>query len=202
LPIEKAQQQYDKAALIEMLSFNRSPNDILSYAEDVGYSPAVIDWFKTDVIPQTKMPGYLYTHDLSDEAVARMLDWDKPLSQQSQHVKDALGKSDYAFRDMAYDLTGDPDPTGGYIARTGMNPKEFAEHMRSLGVPGVKYLDQDSRARQAMDPEFTEGTRNFVLFPGEEGSSKIIRREKTGGAVMMADGGMITIEEFLRKQGY
>jgi hypothetical protein len=202
LPLEEARQQYDKAALIEMLSFNRSPNDILSYAEDVGYAPSVIDWFKTDVIPKTKMPGYLYTHDLSDEAVARMLDWDKPLSQQSQHVKDALEKSDYAFRDMAYDLTGDPDPTGGYIARTGMNPKEFAEHMRSLGVPGVKYLDQNSKARQAMDPEFTEGTRNFVLFPGEEGSSKIIRREKTGGAVMMADGGMITIEEFLRKQGY
>jgi hypothetical protein len=103
---------------------------------------------------------------------------------------------------MAYDITGDPDPTGGYIVRTGMNPKEFAEHMRSLGIPGVKYLDQNSKARQSMDPEFTEGTRNFVLFPGEEGASKIIRREKTGGAVMMADGGMITIEEFLRKQGY
>jgi hypothetical protein len=191
LPISEAQQQYDKAALIEMLSFNRSPSDILSYAEDIGYSPAVIDWFKTDVIPQTKMPGYLYTHDLSDEAIARMLDWDKPLSQQSQHVKDALSKSDYAFRDMAYDLTGDPDPTGGYIARTGMNPKEFAEHMRSLGVPGVKYLDQESRARQAMDPEFTEGTRNFVLFPGEESASKIIRREKTGGAVMMGAGGTV-----------
>jgi hypothetical protein len=191
LPISEAQQQYDKAALIEMLSFNRSPNDILSYAEDVGYAPSVIDWFKTDVIPQTKMPGYLYTHDLSDEAIARMLDWDKPLSQQSQHVKDALEKSDYAFRDMAYDLTGDPDPTGGYIARTGMNPKEFAEHMRSLGVPGVKYLDQDSRARQVMDPEFTEGTRNFVLFPGEESASKIIRREKTGGAVMMGAGGTV-----------
>jgi len=101
LPLEEARQQYDKAALIEMLSFNRSPNDILSYAEDMGYAPSVIDWFKTDVIPQTKMPGYLYTHDLSDEAIARMLDWDKPLSQQSQHVKDALEKSDYAFRDMA-----------------------------------------------------------------------------------------------------
>jgi hypothetical protein len=191
LPMEEARQQYDKAALIEMLSFNRSPNDILSYAEDMGYAPSVIDWFKTDVMPKTKMPGYLYTHDLSDEAIARMLDWDKPLSEQSQHVKDALSKSDYAFRDMAYDLTGDPDPTGGHISRTGMNPKEFAEHMRSLGVPGVKYLDQESKARQAMDPEFTGGTRNFVLFPGEEDASKIIRREKTGGAVMMGAGGTV-----------
>jgi hypothetical protein len=41
-----------------------------------------------------------------------------------------------------------------------------------------------------MDPEFTEGTRNFVLFPGEESASKIIRREKTGGAVMMGAGGV------------
>lgn len=191
LPLEEARQQYDKAALIEMLGFNRSPSDILSYAEDMGYAPSVIDWFKTDVIPKTKMPGYLYTHDLSDEAVARMLDWDKPLSQQSQHVKDALEKSDYAFRDMAYDLTGDQDPTGGYIARTGMNPKDFAEHMRSIGIPGVKYLDQNSRARQSMDPEFAEGTRNFVLFPGEEGASNIIRREKAGGAVTMASGGQV-----------
>jgi len=191
LPAEEARQQYDKASLIEMLGFNRSPNEVLSYAEDMGYAPSVIDWFKSSVMPQTKMPGYLYTHDLSDEAIARMLDWDKPLSQQSQHVKDALERSDYALRDMAYDISGDKDPLGGSIARTAMGPKEFAEHMRSLGIPGIRYLDQNSKVQQAMDSSAVGGTRNFVLFPGEEEASKIIRREKTGGAVMMAKGGFL-----------
>jgi hypothetical protein len=39
------------------------------------------------------------------------------------------------------------------------------------------------------------------VFPGEEDALTILRREKEGGAIHMADGGL-TIEEFLRKQGY
>jgi hypothetical protein len=34
----------------------------------------------------------LYTVDLPDEQIAKMLDWDKPLSQQSKYVKDALSR--------------------------------------------------------------------------------------------------------------
>jgi hypothetical protein len=34
--------------------------------------------------------GYLYKSHLPDEEIARMLDWDKPLSEQTEYVKNAL----------------------------------------------------------------------------------------------------------------
>ena len=39
-----------------------------------------------------KEPGALYQVDIPDEAVARMLDWDKPLSEQAPSVREALAK--------------------------------------------------------------------------------------------------------------
>lgn len=193
LPTEEARQQYDKAALIEMLGFNRSPGEVLSYAEDMGYAPSVIDWFKNTVTPKVKLPGHLYTHDLSDEAIAKMLDYDLPLKSQP-HIIEAIGKH-YDPEVFLQQLELSPESTGGDFQsalqgpRTAERIKQASETLRSkFGIPGVKYLDEESKAKQAMDPSFTDVTRNFVLFPGEEGASKIIRREKAGGAVIMADG--------------
>ena len=45
-----------------------------------------------------------------------------------------------------------------------------SEHLRALGIPGIKYLDQGSRNKG-------KGTRNFVVFPGEEKKVKILKRE-------------------------
>jgi hypothetical protein len=39
-----------------------------------------------------------------------------------------------------------------------------------LRIPGVKYLDQGSR-------DSGKGTRNFVVFPGEEKKVKILKRD-------------------------
>jgi hypothetical protein len=43
--------------------------------------------------------------------------------------------------------------------------------LRQAGVPGVKYLDAGSRYSAGT------GTRNFVVFPGEEKKVKILKRE-------------------------
>jgi hypothetical protein len=113
--------------------------------------------------------GTMYHVDLPNSMVEKMLHFDKPLSQQSKYVKDAINKSNYALRDMAYDLFGASDPTGQQIAKASLNPKEFAEHMRSVGVPGIQYLDAGSRG--------VGGTRNFVVFPGEEKNLTILKQE-------------------------
>ena len=42
--------------------------------------------------------------------------------------------------------------------------------LRELGIPGIRYLDRSSRAGG-------EGTRNIVVFPGEESKVKILKRE-------------------------
>lgn len=104
--------------------------------------------------------GSLYTIDLPDEQIARMLDFDKPLMQQSKEIQ-ALAKQ--------YGLT-DADHMGGdLIAAMDAKRAAGAELMRQAGVPGIRYLDQGSRGTG-------EGTSNFVVFPGGEDLLTILKR--------------------------
>ncbi len=47
--------------------------------------------------------------------------------------------------------------------------KNAADALRASGIPGIKYLDSGSRGVGA-------GSRNFVVFPGEESTVKIVER--------------------------
>lgn len=148
------------------------PHNTLYYAKQAAKSkPDVLnrlDEFGRDVkFGYEKNQGAFYKADLPDEEIAKMLDWDKPLSQQPKAVQEALNKSEYALRDMAMDLYGRKDPLGSDIARAALKPQEFAKHMRELGIPGIRYLDQGSRGAN-------KGTSNFVVFPGEESKVRIM----------------------------
>lgn len=91
------------------------------------------------------------------------LDWDKPLSEQSPQVRDAvltLAKHPYDdpatwHAQQAYDWIaathGDPN------APLGERPAIASEALRQAGVPGIKYLDRGSRGPG-------EGTHNYVVF--------------------------------------
>jgi hypothetical protein len=137
--------------------------------------------------------GSLYTVNIPDAMVDRMLDWDKPLSQQAPEVRKSLESLGYkidakARTKYSEDLlnalfenspapTGKipSDPLGSEIARgTGIfdrpQDKVIAERLRQAGIPGIRYLDRSSRAGG-------EGTRNIVVFPGEEQNVKILSRE-------------------------
>jgi len=110
--------------------------------------------------------GSLYKVDLPDEAIAHMLDWDKPLSQQPQSVQAAFGSVDPNGRintGLAYER---------WRAQQGVDPVAASEKLKALGIPGVKYLDGGSRSAGA-------GSSNFVVFPGNEGLLKIL--ERNGG---------------------
>tara|TARA_R110002126_G_scaffold183250_1_gene331809 strand:- start:75 stop:965 length:891 start_codon:yes stop_codon:yes gene_type:complete len=120
--------------------------------------------------PSLPIVGNLYKVDLPDEQIAKMLDWDKPLSQQSQHVQDVVAKmmqdktsplgssmEHYTFTPeemqkasgrFLYDLMGGSDVR---------NFKKSSQRLSELGIPGIRYLDQGSRAGGA-------GTSNFVVF--------------------------------------
>jgi hypothetical protein len=104
--------------------------------------------------------GALYKVDLPDEHIAKMLDYDAALAQQSPEIK-ALAEQ--------YGLT-DADHLGGdLIAAMDAKRKAGALAMRDAGIPGIKYLDQSSR-------NAGEGTRNFVVFPGNEDLLQILER--------------------------
>jgi hypothetical protein len=133
-------------------------------------------------------PGALYTADLPDEMVDRMLDWDKPFKEQPAAVREA-------FQDIMQSNLWDED-TRKLISRVGIEANEItgkklyellassdelagkgqfgkaaSEELARRGVPGIRYLDAGSRGQSG------SGTRNFVVFPGEEKKVKILKRE-------------------------
>jgi len=107
--------------------------------------------------------GNLYKIDLPDEHINKMLDWDKPFSQQPKNVQEALAKHN---PDMYHPKSEDFDPTERgqwtYMRLANeMTQKNASNKLAELGVPGIKYLDEGSRP-------LGEGTKNFVIFPGNE----------------------------------
>jgi len=115
------------------------------------------------------LSGMLYTVDIPDEMIGKMLDWDKPLGQQPQLkvVLEKIGKEislpkmqDAAGAGFAY----------GMLANAVGGPKNASALLREYGIPGVAYLDQGSRGAG-------QGTRNFVVFPGEEEAIKMLKVE-------------------------
>ena len=130
--------------------------------QKVGAYNSLLDTAKKSDVDYTGT-GMFYEIDLPDEQIARMLDFDKPLAQQSSEIQ-ALAKQ--------YGLT-DADYMGGdLIAAMDAKRSVGAEAMRQAGVPGIRYLDQGSRG-------VGEGTSNFVVFPGNEDLLTILRRNNS-----------------------
>jgi hypothetical protein len=93
MPIEKAQGQYDRLALLEDLGHD---GDVLAVRERIkqgAYSPEAVAWFEKEVAPKFTRKGRLYEVNIHADP-EQMLDWDKPLSQQSEAVRKALKAED------------------------------------------------------------------------------------------------------------
>lgn len=73
-----------------------------------------------------------------DAEPEHVLDYDKPLSKQSQFVQDALEKM--GIKPLA------DDPTGSAIyARVPGTPEQASAKLREAGIPAMRYLDEHSR---------------------------------------------------------
>ena len=117
-------------------------------------------------------PGFLYKVDLPDDQVAKMLDWDKPLSQQTPDVQAALRKEMGADWERAWSNLQGVNAYDVIAGGRHGNPQgniQAAEKLRSAGIPGIRYLDGGSRGAGG-------GTSNFVVFPGNEGLLSILER--------------------------
>lgn len=111
--------------------------------------------------------GYLYKVDLPDEQIEKMVEWETPLSEMDSKLASVI-------EPLQKQLMSGPNPSlfknvrsvGDviqYANATGLNPHES---LKAAGYPGIKYLDEQSRAAG-------KGTRNFVVFPGNEDLLKI-----------------------------
>jgi hypothetical protein len=207
-----------------------------------------------DLIDKHKGEGAFYKADIPDEWLPKMLDWDKPLSEQGEEVRRILRGEGYSGNKINLGVFGDgPDGvmndsfvfdnvkearayanelrkkgykvephirrdegpiTGADLALDySGNDYERSERLKELGIPGLKYLDGSSRdimdlkitppsetvagdwmvkgrdynskgkhfateaeARAHLKQAQDNATRNYVIFPGNEGKVKILER--------------------------
>lgn len=140
------------------------------WRESFGMSPetiALVDQYLGE-------QGNLYTVELLPDE-ADFLDWDKPLSEQSEKVKaalrDVLGGRDFKT------MTDKPGmDVLGTLKLRGNSDMQVSAILAAVGIPGIKYLDGNSR-------DGGSGTHNYVIF--DESLVKIL--EENGQPV---EGGM------------
>ncbi|MBK6615916.1 hypothetical protein [Ottowia sp.] len=158
---------YDKAALLERLMLHDSPQQVIAHGRDPdsGISPEAVAWFEREVAPHFKAGGQLYQAEIPEDS--DLLDWDKPLSEQPEKLREALAQA-REFAEAAEQPGGigirrvdDGVLAGaglyGAIERATGSPKAASEYLQSIGIPGLRYLDGNSRASG-------EGSANYVIW--------------------------------------
>ena len=102
--------------------------------------------------PNLFSAGNIYKVDIPDADIPNMLDWDKPLSQQTDAVKKAI--KDFELDYVPENLTG-----GRLIEELNkaFDPETVSKHLSDAGIKGIRYLDEGSR-------KSGKGTSNFVVF--------------------------------------
>ena len=118
---------------------------------------ALHDLKRYEASPETaeaaKAMGHMYRVQVNANP-DHFLDWDEPIGQQSEHVRQALGKlgvdhtvatsGEHAYQQLSTERTkyGPPDAKG---MRHSLGDRDASAALRDVGIPGIKYLDQKSR---------------------------------------------------------
>lgn len=123
--------------------------------------------------------GNLYKVDIPDEYIPNMLDYDKPLNQQTNIINNILSKNSgftgQTKREIQ-ELVKQGAKGEDLIKLFGKDQKELSEELSNLGIKGIRYKDAMSRGAD-------EGTSNFVVFEPsnvkilEQNSKPITRKE-------------------------
>lgn len=192
-------QQYPAMQVYEDFLLHKTPQEVADNIAASGYSPQELKLAQAALKAATaeyhkQRAGALYKVDLPDNLIARMLDWDKPLSQQAPEVQKYFepmvapiraemarpanpGWGDLASP-QAFDPTGlellgllrdkDAPLTAQSFLANGLGSGISAK-LRANNIPGIRYLDGNSRGAGA-------GSYNYVVFPGEEDALTILER--------------------------
>ncbi len=122
------------------------------------------------------MQGYLYKGDIPDEILPKFLDWDKPLSQQSQDLQDVLKRriTDVVPQDK-FDMGGNArlrDNRQGQIDQSSLSPW-LMETTSSSGTNyfGLTQKDVD-RMFGSKDAKDLTGEQIYARLTQEKGSQQ------------------------------
>lgn len=118
--------------------------------------------------------GNLYKVDIPDEYIPTMMDWDKPLGQQSPFVQKAVNSIKSR---ITPDMKAELGDNLNLLFGKDVTPNQFLNTLEIIhpestvgigekwldeaGVKGMRYLDNASRAKG-------KGTSNFVVFDPKE----------------------------------
>jgi len=171
----EARQDYDSMDVLESAMLHKTAGEL---QEMYPQSNKLIDQIGK-ITAQSK--SSLYKADLPDDMIDRMLDWDKPLDDWTANKllsavrKKGMKESDYEDAlGVSSAYQGQPE-SGSSIYRLLAadlgGEMQASQFLKDMGIPGIRYLDAGSRGKDGT------GTRNFVVFPGEEKKVKILRRE-------------------------
>lgn len=184
------------------------------YAEYYDNAIAGIDKAVKDIDPKDYRAGRTYEVNINADP-EDFLDWDAPLSQQSEKVRQKL---------PAYLQPQEGESMGDALRRIRMD-EDPEESLRAAGIQGIKYLDEGSRGpsfrigllkdriarekaqglpfdhwQQELDAlEKTQSTRNYVVFD----DTKISIVRKFGIAAALSAGAISELEaRQMQAQGY
>jgi hypothetical protein len=102
----------------------------------------------------------------------QFLDWDKPLSQQSEWVRQKLEAANFVPHAARYNNSWDAlfHPDRVMLGSFGKDAPKQSQVLREAGIPGIRYKDQLSRGKEG-------GSYNYVVFPGAEDLIEIIGKD-------------------------
>ena len=145
--LNKEKNPFD-VAINKITKLRKAANNPKQFDEAVN---VLHDWKNQGATVDTG--GNLYKIDLPDEHIDKMLDWDKPLSQQPENVKSALKNIADKFPSIPdFDLKKwmDADPLASTWHNVlnrdlGVSQPDIASTLSNQGIPGIKYNDSGSR---------------------------------------------------------
>ena len=168
-------QDYPSMEVYERYMMHERPNEVKDYLNE-SYADYPEDLPKR--LPAQKIGENLYKkqkgshlYEVSMEfpkereavdpmSIEHFLDYDKPLSEQSDYVRNILQSHD---PDMYHPEGPDYDPAekGNSILQRFGSGKEGAQKLYELGIPGTTYMGEKSKVANP------EGVRNFVTYSDE-----------------------------------
>jgi hypothetical protein len=143
----------------------------------------VIDALENTIELSLRDEGNLYTVELDAED-HELLDWDKPLSEQSEEVRKALESiikdrtateiaDSYLKEATAQGATIYQLVAGSFGEREGKNDiAQASEAMASLGIKGIRYLDQGSRWKNIIPIKQSDGYHALIQL--QDGTEKSV----------------------------
>jgi hypothetical protein len=197
LPPAKADLEYEKLGFLEDLMQQSDANLAISRLDNEDLVP----WAQ-DLVKRWQPGGALYKVDLPDEHVAKMLDWDKPLSQQAPEVQSFFNHHPKVSERVAQNEaervklnTQYPGRLNNPALRSIVSKPANADNMKGAQLYeiltngasiGAEEAQRVAAMREAGIPGIRYldggsrgaggGTSNFVVFPGNEGLLSILER--------------------------